>query len=72
MCSSDLLSAALRADVQQARPSDAAVDVQAQSPDRLGMTTPAATRQRYGNALGHSLVPQRPPQSYAPAFPPTR
>ncbi|UKE54783.1 hypothetical protein [Xanthomonas graminis] len=42
-------------------------------PLQRGQPTPAALRQRYGDAYGRSLVPQRPQPHYLPtSFAPAR
>ncbi|HEY2346398.1 MAG TPA: hypothetical protein VGH80_11005 [Xanthomonadaceae bacterium] len=67
----DCLNQTLRAEVDQARPLAIDVATDAQSPSRLGLPTPAEVKQRLGNAYGHSLVPQRPAQTYAPTLAPS-
>jgi hypothetical protein len=68
----DCLNRALRATVGQASPMTAGVDASSMPPTRLGQPTPAALKQRLGNAYGHSLVPQRPPRTFVPPLPPVR
>ncbi|WP_022973039.1 hypothetical protein [Xanthomonas maliensis] len=68
------LNQQLRDSVARARavPSATAPPV-AGTPIALGQPTPAALRQRYGQAYGQSLQPQRPPApQYASPFAPTR
>jgi hypothetical protein len=68
----DCLNRALRSEVEKAAPTFAGNPASRKSPDQLGQPTPAALKQRYGNAYGHSLVPQRPTQTFAPVLAPTR
>lgn len=44
------------------------------TPVALGRATPAAVKQRYGNAYGRSVMPQRPSRAYQPpvSFTPSR
>lgn len=66
----DCLNRALRAEADKAAPSIAGDTVHGSSPSQLGQPTPAALKQRFGNAYGHSLVPQRPLRTFAPPLPP--
>jgi hypothetical protein len=68
----DCLNRAFRAEVDKVAPTVAADAVPGMPPSQLGQPTPAALKQRLGNAWGHSLVPQRPPRTFAPPLPPAR
>lgn len=69
------LNQTLRAAAANARPSASPLAAAATALDPLqrGQPTPAALRQRYGNAYGRSLTPQRPQPHYLPTpFAPAR
>lgn len=69
------LNQALREAAANARPSASPLAAAATALDPLqrGQPTPAALRQRYGNAYGRSLTPQRPQPQYLPTpFAPAR
>lgn len=71
----DCLNQALRAAAASARPGAVPLAAAATTLDPLqrGQPTPAALRQRYGDAYGRSLVPQRPQPRYLPTpFAPAR
>jgi hypothetical protein len=68
----DCLNRTLRAEVDKAAPTITGDAVSGRSPDQIGQPTTAALKQRYGTAYGHSLVPQRPPRTFAPPLPPVR
>ena len=71
----DCLNQALREAVANARPTASPLAAAATTLDPLqrGQPTPAALRQRYGDAYGRSLLPQRPQPHYLPTpFAPAR
>jgi len=68
----DCFNRALRAEVDKATPTVASDATSGTPPTRLGLATPAAAKERLGNAYGHSLVPQRPLRSFTPPLVPTR
>ncbi|WIH05341.1 hypothetical protein KHF85_02130 [Xanthomonas translucens pv. graminis] len=71
----DCLNQTLRAAAASARPGASPLAAAATTLDPLqrGQPTPAALRQRYGDAYGRSLVPQRPQPRYLPTpFAPAR
>jgi len=71
----DCLNRTLRAAAAKARPGAVQLATAATTLDPLqrGQPTPAALRQRYGDAYGRSLVPQRPQPHYLPTqFAPAR
>ncbi|MCC8539488.1 hypothetical protein ACDH70_01215 [Xanthomonas axonopodis pv. poinsettiicola] len=68
------LNQLLRESVERSTGAPAAITTPANgSALQLGQPTPAALRQRYGQAFGHSLQPQRPPAPrYLTPFAPVR
>ena len=67
----DCLNRELRAEVDKTAPTVAGDPASGEPPSRLGQPTPAELKQRLGSAYGHSLVPQRPAQTFAPTLVPT-
>ena len=66
----DCLNRALRDEVGRVAPTNTGDAASGMAASALGQPTPAALKQRYGNAYGHSLVPQRPARTFAPPLPP--
>jgi hypothetical protein len=68
----DCLNRALRAEVDKVAPTVVSDTTSGAPPSRLGLATPAAAKERLGNAYGHSLVPQRPPRTFTSPLVPKR
>jgi hypothetical protein len=68
----DCLNRALRAEVDEVSPASIDSPAAGAPADHLGQPTPAAVKQRMGNAYGRSVVPQRPPRVFVPPLPPVR
>jgi hypothetical protein len=67
----DCLNRALRAEVDEVAPMSVGDVTFGKSQGQLGLVTPAAAKERLGDAYGHSSVPQRPVRTFAPLLAPT-